>query len=84
MTGKRRPEASATTSASPSGVTVAGTGNPMLRAVETGDEFERAVGDFLSHRLTAEERQTAALRMVPESWLGRCAEMARLLDHHTR
>jgi glycosyltransferase involved in cell wall biosynthesis len=59
-------------------------GNPMLRAVETGEEFERAVGDFLSHRLTAEERQAAALRMVPESWLGRCAEMARLLEQHTR
>jgi glycosyltransferase involved in cell wall biosynthesis len=58
-------------------------GNPMLRAVESSDEFVQAVGDFLTRPLTAEARQAAALRMVPESWLGRCAEMSRLLEQHT-
>lgn len=58
-------------------------GNPMLHTVETPEEFERAVGACLAQPLTREDRQAAALRMVPESWLGRCAEMARLLERHT-
>lgn len=57
-------------------------GNPMLRTATRAEDFIEGVRAYLARPLTAEDRKAAALRMVPESWLGRCAEMARLVERH--
>lgn len=59
-------------------------GNPMLRTATTQEEFIAGVRAYLATPRTAADRKAAAQRMVPESWLGRCAEMARLVVQHTK
>lgn len=52
--------------------------NPMLRTARTAAEHIEGIRFFLENRPPAEERKRAARSMAVESWLGRCAEMARL------
>lgn len=55
-------------------------GNPMLRTARGADEFVTAVGDLLATAVNPERRREAALAMQAESWAGRCAEMADLVE----
>jgi glycosyltransferase involved in cell wall biosynthesis len=53
--------------------------SPMLRTARAPDEFIAGIRHFLSAAPDADARRDAALSMIGESWLGRCAEMARLI-----
>ena len=48
------------------------------RHPHVAQEQIEGIRHFLSAGLTGEDRRSAALEMADESWLGRCAEMARL------
>ncbi|HET8654104.1 MAG TPA: glycosyltransferase [Longimicrobiaceae bacterium] len=54
--------------------------NPMLRTARAPEEFIAGIRSFLDAGLDADARRDAALAMAGESWPGRCAEMARLLN----
>lgn len=55
---------------------------PQLRVAETADEFVAGVREFLGARRDPEGRRAAAEAERGESWVGRCAAMARLLRRH--
>ncbi len=52
--------------------------NPMVRTGRTAAEHVSAIGHFLERRFSPEQRLQASRSMIEESWLGRCAEMARI------
>ncbi len=54
--------------------------NPMLRTGRTAGEHVAGIRHFLALERGAGERRAAALSMISESWLGRCAEMARQVE----
>jgi glycosyltransferase involved in cell wall biosynthesis len=56
--------------------------NPMLRTARTTEEHIAGIRAFLDAQPTAAQRRDAALAMTGESWLGRCAEMARTTLSH--
>jgi glycosyltransferase involved in cell wall biosynthesis len=58
--------------------------NPMLRTARAADEFVAGIRNFLDAGIDSEGRRDAALAMAGESWPGRCAEMARLVQRHMK
>lgn len=56
--------------------------HPRVRVGENAEEFIAAVQDFLETADDRDSRRKAALEMSSESWVGRCAEMARLIHRH--
>jgi glycosyltransferase involved in cell wall biosynthesis len=55
---------------------------PQLHIAETPDQFITAIREVLRGGRDLAARRAAALAEEPESWPGRCAEMARLLRRH--
>ena len=58
------------------------TDRPQLRVAETTDAFVDAVVEFLRKGGTPEQRRVAAVAERGESWAGRCAAIARLVQRH--
>ncbi len=54
--------------------------NPMLRTAMTAADHIAGIRHFLEVCPDKSAREDAARAMMTESWLGRCAEMARLTD----
>jgi glycosyltransferase involved in cell wall biosynthesis len=54
--------------------------NPSLLTAADDEEFLGAIARVLRDPQGPEERREAALRVSGESWLGRCADIARLVE----
>jgi len=61
---------------------VALSGPTMLHPARTADEFIAAIGRVLASGREPAARVAAARELAPESWAGRCAEMAALVARH--
>ena len=57
-------------------------GATMLHPARTADEFIAAIGRVLASGREPAARVAAAKELAPESWAGRCAEMAALVARH--
>jgi glycosyltransferase involved in cell wall biosynthesis len=55
-------------------------GNPMVRTGRTAAQHIAGIEHFLALQLSPERRREASRAMIEESWLGRCAEMARITN----
>jgi glycosyltransferase involved in cell wall biosynthesis len=55
-------------------------GNPMVRTGRTAAEHVAGIEQFLALQFTPEQRLHGSRSMIEESWLGRCAEMARITN----